>query len=230
MSTHFDELLRTEALRVYQRYLNEIVLAYGFCPWAERAISLHRVVERVVLSPDGEAAEKIVSLVAELATDPNVEVALLLLPKLELDRTAFDRFAQKVRQALETSEYRAVFALAAFHPFAEPIRRTSESFIPFLRRTPDPTLQLVRYSLLERVREGTPQGTHFLDVHTLDLASLTSLREEKSLREKISDHNLEQAEAVGIARLEQIFADIRADRDRSYRAIFEAQLKLGDHA
>lgn len=208
--------LAAEALRLYRRYLNEIVLAFGLCPWAERAIALGKVDEKVILGDVAAAPAKVLKWVAQLAQTPEVEVALILLPEVDLERSAFDRFTQEIREGLASTPYASVFALAAFHPFAEPNRSTSERFIPFLRRTPDPTLQLVRYSSLERVREGTPQGTHFLEIDQLTLASLPTLKEAKTLRERIADNNLAEVERVGVETLQQIFRDIRADRDRSY--------------
>ncbi len=217
-----EEPLKAEALRLYRRYRDEIVLEFGLCPWAERALSLGHVAERVLLGDPETAIKSVSGVVAELVQSEAIEVALLIFPEFELGRANFDRFAQHVRNTLEGTDHGTVFALAAFHPIAEPNRGTSERFIPFLRRTPDPTLQLVRYSVLQRVREGTPQGTHFLDLQTFDPTMLASLKEEKSLREKIADRNLLEAERVGIQTLEQIFGDIQADRARSYQRLADA--------
>ncbi len=217
-----EEPLKAEALRLYRRYRDEIVLKFGLCPWAERALSLGHVAEQALLGSPEMVMTSVSGVVAELALSESIEVALLIFPEFELARTNFDRFAQQVRNILEGTDQAAVFALAAFHPIAEPNRGTSERFIPFLRRTPDPTLQLVRYSVLQRVREGTPQGTHFLDLQAFDPSTFASLKEEKSLREKIADRNLLEAERVGIETLETIFADIQADRARSYQRLADA--------
>jgi len=221
-----EEPLKAEALRLYRRYRDEIVLEFGLCPWAERALNLGQVTERVVLGGPETVMKSVSGVVAELAMSEAIEVALLIFPEFELMRPNFDRFAQQVRDSLEGTDHGAVFALAAFHPVAEPNRGTSERFIPFLRRTPDPTLQLVRYSVLQRVREGTPQGTQFLDLQAFDPAVLASLKEEKSLREKIADRNLLEAERVGIETLAQIFADIQADRARSYQRLADAATRV----
>mgnify|MGYP000311003056 CR=1 FL=1 len=222
-----EEPLKAEALRLYRRYRDEIVLEFGLCPWAERALNLGQVTERVVLGGPETALQSATGLVPELVRSDAIDVALLIFPELELARANFDRFAQQLRNTLEGTDYGAVFALAAFHPVAEPNRGTSERFIPFLRRTPDPTLQLVRYSVLQRVREGTPQGTQFLDLQAFDPAVLASLKEEKSLRERIADRNLLEAERVGIETLKQIFADIQADRARSYQRLADAAAHAG---
>jgi hypothetical protein len=62
--------------------------------------------------------------------------------------------------------------------------------VPFIRRTPDPTLQLVRASLLDRLR-----GEAAADVGRANLATVS---------------------ARGLSALDALLADIRRDRDASY--------------
>jgi len=107
----------------------------------------------------------------------------------------------------------APFALAAFHPEAPPRVDDPERLIPFLRRTPDPTIQLVRRDVLERVRG--PQGTGFIDVAMLTPRALLAEPEE-TLRRTIAKTNLETVSSVGVHVLEAVFEDIRRDRDESY--------------
>jgi len=53
------------------------------------------------------------------------------------------------------------FLIAAFHPFAADTFATAPQLVSFIRRTPDPTLQFVRASLLAglgpRVSGGGPR-------------------------------------------------------------------------
>ena len=144
--------LAAEALRVYRRYAIEIVEAFGLCPWAERARKTGRVAERVLLQRDSTAATAL-DCVADLAADPNVDIGLLIFPRLTLDPLAFEHFTALVRD--KDAERRPlggiVFAMAAFHPGAEADLSDAERLIPFLRRTPDPTIQLVRQ---KRARQG----------------------------------------------------------------------------
>jgi len=109
----------------------------------------------------------------------------------------------------------APFALAAFHPDARADLSDPERAIPFLRRTPDPTIQLVRYEALESVREGFNEGTQFIDVKAL--MTLDWTREDTlPLRERIARANLRTVAKLGVEDIEQRYADIFRDRDATY--------------
>jgi hypothetical protein len=205
-----------EAVRIYRRYQTEIVEALKLCPWAEPARLGGRVRESVVLeggSPEQAALEAI----SALAADERVEIGLLLFPRVTLPFLEFERFVAGVVRA-EAARHElgaAPFAMAAFHPGAPADDRSPERLIPFLRRSPDPTIQLVRMASLERVREGSQQGTAFMDAAALATFDF-SAPEQVPLREKIARANLRTATRLGLADLEQRFAAIFADRDASY--------------
>ncbi len=56
------------------------------------------------------------------------------------------------------------FAMAEFHPDAPAVLAPAGAFTSFVRRTPDPTLQLVRQSALARVRRGSGNsGSNYFD-------------------------------------------------------------------
>ena len=102
--------------------------------------------------------------------------------------------------------------MAAFHPDARADTKTPERFIPFLRRTPDPCIQLVRATALDAVREKTPQGKRLVDVATFD----PSTPPEIPLRERIARQNLETASGIGLEELARRLEEIHADRARTY--------------
>ncbi|HEX4446201.1 MAG TPA: hypothetical protein VH044_05680, partial [Polyangiaceae bacterium] len=109
------------------------------------------------------------------------------------------------------------FVFAAFHPEAEPDTADPERLIPFLRRTPDPTLQVLRASVLDSIRSGASQGTQFLDMASLEAVITGTV--QPPLRERIARANLATAERIGITALRARLDDIRRDRDETYRAL-----------
>ncbi len=210
--------LSREAIRIYRRYEVEIVEALKLCPWAERARLDGHVTERVVLTSELDAAEPL-RLAAEVSTDRSCEIALILFPNVTVTRAEFERFVANL-VTLDTGRYEtgmAPFAMAAFHPEATPDLVHAERLVPFLRRTPDPTIQLVRVSALDRVREGFQDGTAFVDPSQMGQFDFT--REETlSLRERIARTNLKTIQRVGVAEIDRRLASIRADRAASYAA------------
>lgn len=208
--------LEREALRLNRRYVVEVVERYSLCPWAERARREGRVIERVFLQGISELHARSLETIQELSEREEIEIALFIYPLVNLGRLDFEHFARVLRAedqaAHEVGE--VPFAMAAFHPDAEPVLSSAERLIPFLRRTPDPTLQLVRRTALERTR-GVDEGTSFLDVELVSpLALKTPPR--PTVRERVAEANLATVERCGTEELERVFQDIKRDRDETY--------------
>ncbi|HEY4157438.1 MAG TPA: DUF1415 family protein [Polyangiaceae bacterium] len=212
-----DEAFVREALRVYRRYVVELVEAFDLCPWAAPARREGHVTERVILAEIPGDPRKSLEQIAALASTPQIEVALFIYPDLSLDRLSFERFVRTLRERdAERHEPGEIpFALAAFHPDAPIELADAERLIPYLRRTPDPTIQLVRMSVLDRVRGKHPEGTAFIDVEAVFSPSMLA-PSRPSLRQKIAQDNLETLLKVGSATLDAVVTDIRRDRDESY--------------
>jgi hypothetical protein len=219
--------LVTEALRVYRRYAVEIVEAFGLCPWAARARQSGRVSERVLLQKGSDTAPAL-DCVSELAGDAKVDIGLLIFPLLTLDPLAFEHFTAFVRDrdAERHPLGKIPFAMAAFHPAVEADLSDPERLIPFLRKTPDPTIQLVRRSVLEKVRGKSAQGTGFIDEAQLEAleavgAVATEGHDEQSLRERIAQANYQTVIDTGLVTLRARLDDIRQDRMRAYARLGE---------
>ncbi len=213
----YEDALRGEALRVYRRYMLEAVEGFGLCPWAVAARRDGRVFEAVILAENQLDPQQTLTLLGSLESALETEIALFIYPDLELDRLGFEHFVRTLRER-DSARYEVgtvPFAMAAFHPDARADLKEPERLIPFLRRTPDPTIQVVRRTALERVRGGVQEGTTFLDL--ADLATLpVPQKEPVSLRQRIAQANLDTALEVGVEVLEALFRDLRQDRDESY--------------
>jgi hypothetical protein len=209
-----------EALRVHRRYQREVVEALGLCPWAEKARLEGKVRERVLAQIEDTDVGPSVAAIGELGDDLGAEVVFLVYPRLRLGRAGFDAFASRVRaaDALRHPLGRVPFVFAVFHPVAEADTGDAERLIPFLRRTPDPTLQLVRSSALDAVRSVASQGTQFVSIAAVE-ASLAGAAPLPPLRERIARANLATARRMGVDALGRVLDDIRRDRDEAYGAL-----------
>lgn len=213
-----ERALVRECLRVYRRYAIEVVEALGLCPYAEPCRKEGRTREIVILAPEPDA-NRALSAVREVAADPKIEVALLLWPRVRVDRLGWARFVESLRAAHQRDPGGLVMAMEGFHPEAAPDLEAPERLVPFLRRTPDPTIQLVRHAVLERVRRGTPQGTMFVDPSTTSLHALLAERAPRPLHERIATCNHATVTRLGLERVRAILDDIRRDRDAAYAAL-----------
>jgi hypothetical protein len=191
--------LVAEALRVNARYVEEVVIGWGLCPWAARAWNDGQVTQRVFTGAAPDAA-LVAAFVDELGAKPDAAIGLAIFPRVACTVGAWERFAERVRRA------RREFLAAAFHPEYGPPEygppgdgapeggaMTAARLVPFIRRTPDPTLQLVRASLLENLR-----GPISDDVARANQATLRMR---------------------GPAALEALLTEIRRDRDASYTRV-----------
>jgi hypothetical protein len=218
-----DERLCREAVRVYERYATEVVEAFQLCPWARRARQDGRV-RTCVVTDARPRAQRLLDRMDEIFADPHVEVGLVILPRAPWDRHEFRRFTSRVRAAHEARHAASglhgppPLAMAAFHPDARPDVDSAARLVSFLRRTPDPTIQVVRQAALAAVRGAETSGAVYAPRAVLDLALLMPER-TLPLADRVAEANLATATRVGVAHIEAILDDIRADRDRAYEAL-----------
>ncbi|MEO8878477.1 MAG: DUF1415 family protein [Polyangiaceae bacterium] len=211
-----DDAFTREVIRVYRRYQLEIVEACGLCPWAERARVEQKCREWVLLETDRSVNASSLAALGEVFADDNIEIAFLIYPRLKATRPEFDRFVARVRDADSRRHPlgKIPFMFAGFHPEAAAELSDPERLIPFLRRTPDPTIQLVRSSVVDKIRGKTPQGTQFFDASTL-LSDLE--KPQPAIRDKIALANLETVKKMGADDLRKKLDDIQRDRNESYQ-------------
>jgi hypothetical protein len=181
--------LEDEALRLNARYVEEVVIGWDLCPWAARAWRDGEVARRVFPLPRPEAGA-VAAFVGEIAADPRCSIGLAIFPRVTLSVAAWDRFAEEVRRA------RGPFLVAAFHPQprgAGGAPANATELVALVRRAPDPTLQLVRASLIDALAAGGRDVSG--DIARANFATVT---------------------ARDPARLAAALDDLRRDRDRAY--------------
>jgi hypothetical protein len=199
-----DDALVSEALRLNARYVDEIVLAFELCPWAAKAWTGGHVRQHVVLDV-APTAEGMLPILDAFDAASDIAIGLVIYPRLVTRAAAFDAFAERVRRAdharradAATAPPAPAFLIAAFHPGAPEAFTTPPQLVSFLRRTPDPTLQLVRTSVLRR---ATDEGG--------------------TVSDEVTRRNFDAVSARGAADVDAVLRDIRRDRDGSYARLGE---------
>jgi hypothetical protein len=226
----YREDLTQATLKVYERYAVEVVERFGLCPWARAARESHSVVLNVISSVNhDDFSESLTQLAKLCVVSEDAEIALFIYPLLDLDRLPFEDFVRRLRAAAEKCRPALdAFAMAAFHPSAEVDLSDPDRLVPYVRRSPDPTLQLVRKSALSSIK-GLTSGTAFLDVTSLSLASLEALSvpAPKAVRERIAEQNLSTVRTVGPAVIDAILAGIFREREAAHEMLFERHGERG---
>ncbi len=137
-----------EVLRILDRYLIEVVERYELCPWARAARTGGEIAADIVWGAPSD--DDWAAAASALLTRPGARVAMVVAPELAIApaglRAVRDRIAARLPHA----------GVADFHPAAALDLATPARLVPFLRRAPDPLLQLVPLALLDAVRAAPP--------------------------------------------------------------------------
>ncbi len=213
------EAFAAEARRIYFRYAVEVVEALSLCPWARDARDAGRVDCRVIFG-----ARPVVEALLEQVLDAearDVDVTLLVMPECELGRVELRHATSALLARYEAVRGRALTALAIadFHPDAEPDLGSPERLVPFIRTSPDPTLQLIRHAALERARRGASEGTR---AATLEMMLSAPLHVQPAPA-RVAAANLRTIERVGLVEVRARLAAIAADRGSSYARFVESE-------
>ena len=143
-----------EALARNDRYLREFIESLAICPYARTCRETGRLHREVLLhtQPDAEA---LVQRIQELSSPEfaDVEVALLILPLLDMSALDFDRFVRGVQRTYQKQRPAGVsgYFVVAFHPENDMRLDNPDVAVRFMRRSPDPTIQLVRPEAIARL-------------------------------------------------------------------------------
>ena len=200
-----------EALARSDRYLREFVEGLRMCPYAKLCRESGKLQRRVVRS-----REDALPAIAEIEALPpqSVEVALLIFPDEPADgdasARAFTAFCANVRDRI-FAEHGGdpPFYAVAFHPDLPRDLLDANRAVQFVRRSPDPTLQLVRASVLRSVRGQNDGGSRFVDTSKLSLTEAMALVSPLTLAERIAQANLATVQREGADRIEALLASFR---------------------
>jgi hypothetical protein len=195
---------QAEVLRLLDRYLVEVVEAYELCPWA-RPARLNGELAVSVLFGEPSLAQWTAAAEALLARRGTL-VAMVVAPEFTGGLRAI---RDRVAAAIPTA------GVAHFHPDAPFDLTTPARLVPFLRRSPDPLLQLVPLALLDAVRAAPPTAGLANQAQMLG-GRAAAARGDLADRIAAENHARIAADPTAIATR---FAELAADRARSYARV-----------
>jgi hypothetical protein len=219
---------------IHDRYQREIVEQLGLCPFARRSRELGRVHRPKFISTDThepsprEVAQALATLIDEHA---DAEIVLLTFPVPPGHRwneaVQFERFLASLRPVWTELPPPREFYMVSFHPRLEPPADrplTADSLVSLIRRSPDPVIQCVDATMLDRIRRQAQAGARErmiaeLEVRDPALAALfaQSVSADPELSSDIARHNFSTHGAgTGREQLLASLAEIHAARDQAY--------------
>ena len=107
-------------------------------------------------------------------------------------------------------------AMAPFHPEGSREDSTPGRLTSFVRRSPDPTIQLVRRSVLDSIRRNEQRGTDYIDLETVNMEELLAEPVIQPIHQRVLEANQETVRSVGTASIERVLESIHEDRRIAY--------------
>ena len=192
---------RAEVLRIPGRDLDDVVERHDLCPWARGAREGGELAVAVLWGTPGEDAW--VDAARELLARPATRVAMVVAPELAVALPALrairDRVAARITGA----------GVAEFHPEAALDLATPARLVPFVRRAPDPLLQLVPLGLLDSVRAAPPVVDRARQAQALGGRDLAPPRDVAARIATANHATVSAAAASIVATLDDIARDRR---------------------
>ena len=146
-------------------------------------------------------------------TAEQCEVGLLIFPELPSSMRAglegaraFEQLCAALRERMQReSPDGPPFYCVAFHPELNIDLKDENRAVRFIRRSPDPTIQLVRVSVLTEAR-GAQGDTLYVDASKLSHEELMRFERPLTISEKIAKANFETLQREGPERLRELLA------------------------
>lgn len=145
------------ALRRNDRYLREFIEALSICPYARMCREQERLYRAVFLQSQ-PTPQSVAEHVLSLESLSQFEIGLLLFPNFAGpgrpgEAHPFERFVTETRNLYgKLRRPPPGFFLVAFHPAMPMNLANPDVAVRFMRRSPDPTIQLVRPGVIESIR------------------------------------------------------------------------------
>lgn len=191
-------------MRILERYIVEVVERYDLCPWARGARERGELATAILWGTPSEADWRTAG--ERLLAQPSTRVAIVVAPELAIGRAELATIRDRIAAGLTGA------GVAEFHPDAALDLATPARLVPFLRRSPDPLLQLVPLSILDQVRAVPPVVTRAAQAEILG-GHAAPPRADPAARIARANHT--RIAAAG-SELAAVLDDIAGDRRRSY--------------
>lgn len=164
---------------------------HNICPFARPCREKGRLRRDVLRGQGADLWQRVDELLLAIAHgSSDIEVALVILPDATETAAAFDTAAHFAHARLARALGEAPgFFCVAFHPEMPGRDDDPDRLVGLLRRSPDPTLQVVRASLLAGLRGGGE--TRWVDTEdSAAVAALAARPEPLSASDRIAAANL----------------------------------------
>jgi hypothetical protein len=196
-----------EVARILERYLVEVVERHELCPWARGARERGEIAVGMLWG--APAVDAWIAEAERLLAAPAARVVMVVAPELAIERAALGAVRDAVAARIPLA------GVAEFHPDAALDLATPARLVPFLRRSPDPLLQLVPLALIDLVRAAPPAAAR---AHQAVMLGGHAAPPRPALAAQIAAANHATVTAAHAA-ITRTLDDIAADRRAGYARV-----------
>lgn len=196
-----------EVRRILERYLVEVVERYELCPWARSSRLAGEIAIDILWGTPPLDAWVDAATIA--LGGRSTRVAMIVAPELAIARDDLRALRDEVAARIPSA------GVAHFHPDAPLDLGSASRLVPFVRRSPDPLLQLVPLHILDGVRGSLPHAS--LPQQAQILAGRASSPRDDAA-ERIARANYATVTAQR-ATMIQTLQSIAADRREAYARV-----------
>lgn len=174
---------RQHIINQTQRWIDDVVVACHFCPFAARVIQQKKVHYEVETSTDSDRwMAAILCELTRLDNDPEIETSFLIFP---FTLARFDDFLDLVALAemlLKQHGYAGTYQLASFHPLYRFAGSPENDAANYTNRSLYPMLHVLREASIDKALE------HYENPEDIPAANIDFAREKGlSFMEKLRD-------------------------------------------
>ncbi len=170
------------AIEQTRRWIFDVVIACGFCPFAKREMDRNTVFYRVLDDP-GQLRDVVLAEWSRLDDNPEIETSLIILTA---GLHSFDNYLDQLEQLeklLVKKGYEGVYQLASFHPGYRFADTAEDDAANFTNRSPYPMFHLLREESIEKALEHYPGDPDEIPERNITFARKKGLAWIKNLRD-----------------------------------------------
>lgn len=218
MPESLRDAILAEALRANNRYLEEFLEAYAFCPFARGGRLAGTSIRRTHYY-DGKEPDALLEMMVEVAADKDRVVTQVILPLIDVAPQSWRDFCHLLTdRGHERLGGDPVLAVAPLHPNLSYQVTNANTVITLFRRTPDPTIQWVRLDALAEIYEGRTGSERFVPPERV-LEVLLQGPARPGLYERIAETNLAMARRLGFENIERLLREISEQAQENYKRL-----------
>ena len=179
-----------QVIAVTKNWINTVVIACNFCPFAAREVQRNSIHYEVEESKDKAAC--LLSLITEcerLDNDAAIETTFLVFPDVFHSFQSYLGFLSLSNKLLQKQHYEGVYQLASFHPGYRFNGVPSNDAANYTNRSPYPMLQLLREESVEKALAHYAGSAKEIPERNILFAREKGLSYMKTLKEE-SGNNL----------------------------------------